>query len=195
MLLPRLSFWPLRPRLRVRRSLGGALFVAILYSGAPVARAADMSLEYPIKATFLQKFTDFVTWPTPPTAPTFSVCVYGTDPFGRVLDDTVKGHSAAGRPMLARRVNDTVAASTCDILYIGKTAEPARSIINAVSGKPVLTVTDARTSDTRGIIHFVIEQNRVRFAIDNDAAEANGLEISAKLLAIAINASPARPSP
>jgi hypothetical protein len=39
----------------------------------------------------------------------------------------------------------------------------------------------------RGIIEFVIENNRVRFNIDDQAAAANGLVISSQLLNLARN--------
>jgi YfiR/HmsC-like len=51
----------------------------------------------------------------------------------------------------------------------------------------VLTVTDgAADPDNRGIINFVISDGRVRFEIDNLAAEASRLTISSKLLSLAV---------
>jgi len=55
----------------------------------------------------------------------------------------------------------------------------------------VLTVTDSMTDPrSKGIINFVIDNNRVRFEIDNRAAAENGLTISSKLLSLAISVRP-----
>ncbi len=55
-------------------------------------------------------------------------------------------------------------------------------------GAPVLTVTDGATDPAaKGIINFVIADDRVRFEIDNSAALADGLTISSKLLSLAVH--------
>ena len=162
-----------------------------LLTGANGARAADSSLEFPIKATFLQKFGDFVTWPPAALDGTtaFSVCVLGEDPFGPILDKALSGHSLDGRPMAARRISAAGDAAGCQILYIGRTTA-ANTALAELKGQPVLTVTDDQTGQAKGIIHFVVQDNRVRFAIDDVSAAANGLGISSKLLSIAVSVNP-----
>jgi hypothetical protein len=59
----------------------------------------------------------------------------------------------------------------------------------AVQGLPVLTVTDSVSEPAaKGMINFVVADNRVRFEIDNDAALRAGIVISSKLLNLAISA-------
>ena len=56
-----------------------------------------------------------------------------------------------------------------------------------------LTLTDQATDPTsRGIINFIISDNRVRFEIDEAAAEHSGLTISSKLPGLAARVSGAR---
>jgi len=58
---------------------------------------------------------------------------------------------------------------------------------------PVLTVTDSIDAlDAKGMINFVVADNRVRFEIDDAAARRSGLVISSKLLSLALSV---RPSP
>jgi hypothetical protein len=55
----------------------------------------------------------------------------------------------------------------------------------------VLTITDsARNARAKGIVHFVLRDNRVRFEIDEQAAAENGLVISSKVLGLAISVRP-----
>ncbi|WP_374577311.1 YfiR family protein [Phenylobacterium sp. J367] len=48
-------------------------------------------------------------------------------------------------------------------------------------------MTDSTRGSTRGMIHFVVFQNRVRFHIDAQQASENGLAISSKLLALGLS--------
>lgn len=172
-----------------------AFFRGVLASAllAGAAQAAETpSLEYPIKATFLDKFGDFITWPTeaaPP--PSFNICVLGEDPFGPVIDQALRGKAIQGRPIALSRIHGIDAARTCHILYIGKTVDTP-TVLAALASHHVLTVTDAVSwnGPPRGIIHFTISDNRVRFIIDDAAAAAAGLAISSKLLAVAISVNP-----
>jgi hypothetical protein len=53
---------------------------------------------------------------------------------------------------------------------------------------PVLTATDAiHEAAAKGIVNFVIVNDRVRFEIDNVTAIRDGLAISSKLLSLALS--------
>ncbi len=163
--------------------------VSLAMAGAP-APAAD-SLEYPIKAAYLYKFGPFVEWPPTafdtPTAPVV-VCVVGDDPFGAVLDRAVEGQHVGARPIVARRVEKLERGSGCHIAYLGGSAVQTVAQALAEAGGPVLTVTDGgRPGSGRGVIHFVVKDNRVRFHIDDAAAAKAGLNISSKLLSLALS--------
>jgi hypothetical protein len=80
----------------------------------------------------------------------------------------------------------------CHILFAaGSAAQPVADILAASRGKPVLTITDDQRDDrAKGTINFVIQDNRVRFEIDNRGAAQDGLAISSKLLSLAIAVRP-----
>ena len=59
-------------------------------------------------------------------------------------------------------------------------------MLGAVRRLPVLTVGEGqRFLEQGGLIAFLIENDRVRFAISRRAADAAGLSISSKLLRVA----------
>jgi hypothetical protein len=60
-------------------------------------------------------------------------------------------------------------------------------MLAALHGKPILTVTDSRNGSARGIIHFAVVDGRVRFYIDQAEASVDGVTISSRLLALAID--------
>jgi hypothetical protein len=155
----------------------------------PSAQPA-VSLEYAVKATYLYKLAPFVNWPptefTTATEP-FRICVVGDDPFDDFLDKAVAGRRFGAHPFEVRRLDALTPEVDCQIAFISHLApEGVRHALDAVSGKPVLTVTDSATADQGGIVQFVIRDGRVAFEIDTSAAARNHLTISSKLLHLAV---------
>jgi hypothetical protein len=182
-----------RPTATAFRS-GLAVVAACLVLLLPCVAAWGQSgsLEYAVKATYLYKFAAFVDWPSTafasPTSP-INVCVALYDPFGGLLDQAAAGQRVGERPIVVRRLAAVEPRSGCHILYLGAGAgvEAVAEALVAARGTPVLTVTDGeRDPRAAGIVNFVIENNRVRFEIDDRAAAENGLTISSKLLSLAV---------
>jgi hypothetical protein len=156
---------------------------------------AQGSLELAVKAAYLLKFPLFVEWPRPASsaaATPFLLCVVGEDPFRGLLDEAASGQRVGGRPVVLRRLAWIVRESGCDMAYLtGSPAQSAAAALDAVRGTPVLTVTDAeRYGGRTGIVNFIVQNNRVRFEIDDAAAAASGLVISSKLLSLAVAVRP-----
>ena len=156
------------------------------WAGPGAGRAPQTTLEYSVKANYLVRFAAFVEWPAQSFAGSRSpvvICVAGRDPFNGALARAAGGHTAHGRALTVRRPASAEAAAGCHILYVG------RGGAGLVPGgqRPVLVVTDAAVSSDRGMIHFVIDDDRVRFHIDLQAASRSRLSISSRLLNLALS--------
>ena len=163
---------------------------ALAMAGA--AAAAEPASEYAVKAAYLSKLGLFVEWPksvfASPTSPVV-VCVAGDNPFGDALDKVMEGQHIADHPIAVRYLRTVTRDAGCDILYVGSPdAKFVETALGAVSGTGVLTITDAsRLAHGGGIVEFVVQDNRVRFNIDEQAASQNGITISAHLLSLALS--------
>ena len=172
--------------------LTAAACLLALVSGA--ARAEPPVVEYAVKATYLYKFAPFVEWP----AGTFAsgadplvICVVGTDPVADLIGDAVSGRNVGGRPIELLRLSPAARDARCHILYVALKGAAASAVLERVRGMPVLTVTDTASDDrATGVVNFVVQDNRVRFEIDQRAAAENHLVISSKLLNLASRVSP-----
>ena len=186
---------PKRTRRRPRAAASGFVLVCALVLCAPLAATQSDSVEYAVKATYLYKFAPFVEWPRgtfpSPTSPV-TLCIVGDDPFGATLDRALAGQSVGQRPIELRRRRTAERDSGCHIMYIaGSAAQSVTEALAVVRGTPVLTITNSvREGRAKGIIHFVIAENRVRFEIDDYAAAQSGLAISSKVLALAVSVRP-----
>ncbi|MCE3257715.1 MAG: hypothetical protein K0Q64_1798 [Nitrobacter vulgaris] len=147
--------------------------------------AQSSAAEYALKAAFLYKFAPFVEWPPrvfPTSSTPLTICIAGSDPFGLLADQVMQSQEFGPRGATLRRIASVEAGGSCHVMFVGQNGgSPA-----GVRDTPVLTITDGdRGPDEKGIIHFVIRGNRVRFEIDDHAAQQSGLSISSKLLSLA----------
>ena len=161
------------------------LVLAAVLIGA--AGQAAPSLEWAVKAEYLFKLVPFVEWPqdafASPGEP-FRLCIVGDDPFGPLLDEAGQGQTAGERQLTVVRLKTVAPDQHCQLMYIAGDPQFVAQTLDAVNGRPVLTVTDAQNG-RKGIINFVRLQNHVRFQVDQDAATKNHLNVSSKLLVIA----------
>ncbi|HWP86191.1 MAG TPA: YfiR family protein [Terriglobia bacterium] len=147
--------------------------------------------EYEIKAAFLYNFAKFVEWPTEsfpaPGAP-IVIGVLGEDPFGEVLDRTVQGRQAQGRPIQIQRWRQLSETGPCHILFISASLRRLLpEILRKFQTQPVLTVSDENELGERGaVVQFLLRDSKVRFEINDRGAKTAGLRISSLLLMLAL---------
>jgi hypothetical protein len=150
---------------------------------------AQASGEYQVKAAFLYNFLKFVDWPAQSFAndsSPFIIGVVGNDTFNSTIDQAVSGKTANGRPIVIKRFASSKALTYCHILFISPSERDRFRQILGTTGSGVLTVseTDGFTQ-IGGIVNFTLVDSKVRFEINQSAAERAGLKISAKLLSLA----------
>ncbi|HEX3531342.1 MAG TPA: YfiR family protein [Thermoanaerobaculia bacterium] len=172
-----------------------ALAAALLFAGLEQARATQ-SGERDLKAAFLYNFAKFVEWPQAafpePTTPV-TLCVLGDDAVGASLEMVVKGEKLNDRRLVVRLLRDPQATQGCHVLFVGPEKGRLPEILAPLRGTGVLTVGGAADFlDRGGMIRLFLEQNRVRFDINLDAAEQSHLKLSSKLLRLARAVNPQR---
>ena len=171
-----------------------AVLVAALLAStsAVVPHAQEVSQEYQIKAAYLYNFLKYVEWPKP-IHRTFMICVAGQNPFGAVLDGLTKNERVRGNPVKTEVILGFEPG--CDIIFTPRTSNiPA--YLQGAAGMPILTVGETpRFGEQGGIVNFFLENGKVRFEINRNAAERVGIRISSRLLQLARIVDPAAEEP
>jgi hypothetical protein len=176
-----------RPAARWPRAV--AVLLCLL---GPVLQASfgDTPREYQLKAAFLYNFTKFVEWPASRFADTNSpivIGVFGKNPFGAELENLVKGRKINDRGIVVRSVGSAADAKAAHLLFVDSTSDDRLAELQgALQGGGVLTVGES-TAFARhdGIINFLLEDDKLRFEINMDAADRAGLRINAQLQKLA----------
>jgi len=172
-----------------------ALSVSLSWAPETFAQVPDSSdsSEYLIKAGFIYNFAKFVEWPAAAFAQPDSpivIGILGTDPFGSLIDRIVENKKIGARGFVVKRLKwgtDLKDLKECKILFVGA-SEKAHldDLVQIVKSLPILTVGETTGFAERGgVIRFVLEDNRVRFEINVEAARQADLTISSRLLTLA----------
>jgi len=160
-------------------------FVLPLRSEQPAALP-----EHQVKAVFLLNFLKYVEWPGLPNTSTNSpleIVHVGENAFGDDASSLVKSKIIDGRTVVLTHSDAPADWKGGRILFVSD-SERRRlpEIVQAVKGMPVLTVGESEGFLERGgMINFVVKEKKVRLEINLVAAEAAGLKISSRLLAVA----------
>jgi hypothetical protein len=167
-------------------------FTALLFmAGARwLSAQGNASSEYQVKAAFLFHFAQFVDWPSEAfkdAGTPLTYCTAGGDPFRGALDASLNGKVIDGRWVRVLHFKEAQEIQGCQVLFIGIADKKFTSATLAnLKGTPVLTVGESEHFvQEGGMIGFFLEDNKVRFDINLDAAARGKLKISARLLLLA----------
>lgn len=166
------------------------LKLALLSAAACLSGMWAQVNEYQVKAFFLYNFARYVEWPAQsfksPQDP-IVICILGSNPFGEALNQAVAGREVEGRAFVVRHVANLNPGGNCRILFVNAVERKRfRALAVSLRGSGVLTVGESQGfCDEGGVINFKLEEGKVRFEINVQAAEREHLRISSRLLSLA----------
>jgi hypothetical protein len=147
--------------------------------------------EYQLKAAYIYHFAQFVDWPASafpqPNSPII-IGILGKNPFGNSLEQTVEGKVLNNHPLTIREFHSLEEmTNTCQILFICQSEKSRlQEIFAAVAKTSTLTVGEvSHFTEDGGMVNFVIENDKIRFQINEINVDKAGLKMSFKLLSLA----------
>jgi len=175
-----------------RRSIPPLVVLLSMLLAGPggIARAQSNDDEYRVKAGFLFHFAQLVDWPANTLTGadnSLFICTLGDDPFQGALESTVEGKAIGNRVIHIRHLKQPEDLPGCRILFLAKAQSKRIPMLLAdLRNAPVLTVGETPGFlGAGGMICFRLEDNKVRFDINLDAAQSAGLKIGSRLLVLA----------
>jgi len=181
----------LRKRLNTfaKRSFYHVLFALYLGFCLPVSHSvamADEIIEYQVKAAFIYNFIAFTHWPDS-TGQTINLCIYGEDYFGQEIDK-LQNRSVNNHQIKVTRIADFDQLKACQAIFFSKSVSgQLSSILNDLQNEPILTLADSPNATAQGIaINMSLSNEKIVFEINLIKIRASGLDISSKLLQLAV---------
>jgi hypothetical protein len=170
------------------KSTCSTLIPALLLWSTPVG-AQDVTASA-LKAAFLYNFANFTEWPADVLASgqRLSLCVMGDDAVADALEQTIKGRGVDNHELTVTVIKAADSGTlSCHLLYVsGVDAKRTDQLLFALSGTSVFTVSDGdRFAELGGVAQLILENGRMRFGVNVEAARRAHLKISSKLLSLA----------
>jgi hypothetical protein len=167
------------------------LVLCIAVSGGMVAGAESPApTMHQVEAAFLFNFAKFVTWPDDAfqrSGSALIIGVLGEDPFGTVLEETIRDKTVMGKKLAVKRFVRIHDAMNIHILFLSSSEESQLlPMLKALEKTTVLTVSDMdQFAERGGMVAFTVEDQKVHFNVNVDAVERAGLKMGSQLLKLA----------
>jgi hypothetical protein len=170
-----------------RRIVYAAAALGVVLCAEAAVATADAPAEPQVKAAFLYNFVKFVEWADDGALNgPVTVCVAGSAAVAASLKGAAQ-HRADARAIAVQQVTSDSPLTTCQLVYIADSDEQrARHWLASLNGSTAFTVSDCeRFARLGGVANFFVQDGRLRFAINLDAARRASLRISSRMLALA----------
>ncbi len=148
-------------------------------------------LDMRVKTNLIFRFADYITWPSQSfysSTSNIKLCALVDPNVERYLIiKSMNKKSKGNRNFAFKKVNpktDINSLKKCHIFYISSNfPKEAKYFSKSLKKEPILLITD---NINEGIINFVIEKKKVKFAINTEKARVSNIRISSLLLDLAV---------
>lgn len=150
------------------------------------ATIAEVKNEYKVKAAIVYKLLRYISWPEELLASNkINLCINQGDPYFNAFSD-VDGRVVHKRKIILKVRPEHAKVNECHIIFASAEGGLNGLALKENAKKGVLTISDAsRFAERGGMINLIVENNRVRFRINPQAAYQSELRINSSLLRLA----------
>lgn len=166
------------------------LLATLATAAAPIAWSAPPVSEATVKAAFVYNFAKFAEWPADAFASEqdpIRLCLFGSPDSFMVALTEIEGKSAQNRPIRVQKLNRSTGFRGCHILAVAESeSRQIQEIVHAAADQGAMTVGEIDGfSDLGGTIGLVVDNARVQFEVNLEAAKRANLKLSSQLLKLA----------
>jgi hypothetical protein len=169
-----------------------ALILLLGLSCLPMALYAEkqQAEESLLKAVFIYNFAKFTRWPEDmldKRGPSLTICSIGHDKLTDALE-RLNGRILRDHPVNIDQREKTAQLDTCHVLYLANSVEhEVIELTQALHSKPILTISEIPGfAESGGMIELYRSDGRIRFKVNLHITRQAGLDLSSRLLKLAI---------
>ena len=139
------------------------------------------------EAMFIYNFLRHINWPET-SSNTFVIGIYGNSEVYDQLQIIAKNRKVGTRPISIRKIASPQDAGTCQLLFVpGYQIKNLNSLSSQLGNASCLVVGEKEGSNSKGsTIEFLVQDNKLKFRINEERAHQQNLAFSRALLDMAI---------
>jgi len=159
------------------------LIIMQLTGNSIMAQSKDIMEQYELKATFLIRFLDYVSWENRAKNQTLKIAILEKCPITNSLLEIAKN-----KKIEVKEYENLDDLSYDNIIFVPYNCTvPIEKIVSKFSGKPVLIVTEHEGFGKKGAhMNFIMLDDKLKFEVNLKAIKKSGIGISSFLLQHAI---------
>lgn len=146
------------------------------------------SQQYIYKAAFLFRFIEYIDWKKNSKSATFNFAVLGHSPITEQMLIIAAEEKINQKKIKVAEFENVDEQGFYNILFVSENSRiPIEEVVSKFKGKQVLIVTEKKGYAGKGShINFFISNNKLKFEINQVAANNAGIKISSQLLRHAV---------
>lgn len=139
-----------------------------------------------IKAALSYNFAKYTQWPDSQKNKTITLCYF--NPAYDVGFDKLANRTISGESVRVKKIDIIEDIADCQLAYIDrKDRSKLQRFFISLDKKPILTVSDmAGFVDDGGMIEIVSQDNKLRFKVNLEQLQKQGLTLSSQVLNLAL---------
>ncbi|MBX7182863.1 MAG: YfiR family protein [Bacteroidia bacterium] len=148
--------------------------------------AQENEVDYKIHAKFIYHFTKYIHWPTSAAKDVVSIGILGNDVVYSELQTITPGKKVGTLGFKIDKLTPESNFGAYNLIFVSATQmKQFDKVITATGGKPILIITE-KTGYARkgGDINFYIDNDRLRFEINEKTITSKGMNIATDLLVL-----------
>lgn len=157
------------------------VFISILFSAFMKAQ----SVEYSVKAYYLEKIARLTNWKNDMNGEYFVIDVLGESPFNGELEKLSKKLKIKNKPVKINYITNYKDIKDCQMLFIcASEKKKLPEIINQTSALNILIISDTAGFSKKGVhINFYIDETEtIKYEINPVALKKSGITVELQLL-------------
>ncbi len=163
-----------------------ALCLSFIMLASQSIAIANSQIEYQVKAAFIYNFIAFTQWPDNANK-TINLCLYGENYFGDEINK-LQSKPVNNHHIKVKHIYNPEELKDCQAIFFSKSVtNNLPSILKNLQNKPILTLADDPDATPQSVtINMNVVNEKIVFEINLGAARSSGLDISSKLLQLAV---------
>jgi len=162
------------------------LLIALLFVMSLGVKASENI--FSAEAMFIYNFLRHIKWPESNTAQVFVIGVYGDSQTYDQLVTFTKGRMVGTKSIVVKRINSVNEAMNCQLIFVPyNNSNKITELKNTLGNNPCLVVSEKEGMNAVGsTIEFVIQDNKLKFRINEPRAKQQNLVLSKALIDMSV---------
>lgn len=141
-----------------------------------------------VEAMFIYNFLRHISWPDATGGNNFVIGVYGSSEIYNQLITYTNNRKIGTKSIVVKTISSPADAKACQLVFVPNSQSSKISAIKAQMGDyPCLLIGEKEGSNAAGsTIEFLIQDNKLKFRVNEDRAKEQNLVLSRSLLDMAI---------